>query len=247
MVRTTAHLRPPLLAGLGLVLVAAALHWAGASGGQIAAAAADPQAYVTAVGADEFVLVLATALGWLLLCWIALGALLVLGSAAPGLIGWLFHQSARLLLPATLRRFVSLALGVTLLTGTSVASAAPLAPMASITVTLDWPGPHEPARAAVPDWPPVPGTGPDVGEPPAQAPPASEQSPPPLAGGDYAVQPGDCLWDIAERALVQAGSPIDMAAVSTAVAAWWQANRGQIADPDLIFPGQILAVPNLLP
>jgi len=246
MVSITAHLRQPLLASSGLVFVAAVLHWAGASGGQIAAAAADPQAYVTAAGADEFVLVLATALGWLLLCWIVLGALLVLGSAAPGLIGWMFHQSARLLLPATLRRFVSLALGVTLLTGTSVASAAPPAPFTSITV-VDWPGPHEAASAAVPDWPPVPGTGADAGEPPAQSPPASDQSPPPLPAGDYAVQPGDCLWDIAERALVQAGSPVDTAAVATAVAAWWQANRGQVADPDLIFPGQILAVPYLLP
>ncbi len=219
-------LRRPAGIALGLLLSGLVLRFAGASRTQIGAAAADPQAYVTATGADEFVLVLATALGWILLCWITLGGILVLGSAAPGFIGWLFHLLARLLLPGTLRRFVSLALGVTLLTGTSVASAAPPSAAASISVTLDWPAPVAPS----PDWPPAPN-----GEPS------------PVDPGSYAVRPGDCLWDIAEHRLAQARAPIDEAAVAAAVAELWQLNRSQIDDPNLIFPGQVLAISIPLP
>ena len=224
---------------LALVLVAAVLRMAGATQAQISAAAADPQGYVTAAGADAFVLVLATALGWLLLCWVSLGAILVLGSAIPGLIGWLFGRLAELLLPATLRRFVTLALGLTLLAGTSVASAAPPATMSAISVTLDWPGDVGTSLASVPDWPPAP---------PTQSVPGSESSAPessgpPASPSSYVVRAGDCLWDIAERALVQANQPIDAPSVMSAVAAWWQANPAQIHDPDLIFPGQTLQAP----
>lgn len=217
---------------MGLALAGAVLRVAGATRAQIAAAVADPQAYVTATSADEFVLVLATAIGWVLLGWIALGGLLVLGSAAPGLVGWLFHQLARLLLPATLRRFVSLAMGVTLLTGTSVASAAPPATFAAISVSLEWPGPDAMTISPSPDWPPAP---------------VASGHPNPAGPAAYAVQPGECLWDIAERALAQAGSSTDAASVATAVARWWQLNRSQIDDPDLIFPGQVLTAPTSLP
>lgn len=238
---------------LGLLLVGVVLRLVGATRAQISAATADPQGYVTAAGADEFVLVLATAVGWLLLGWVALGAVLVLGSAAPGAIGWLFNRLARLLLPATLRRFVSLALGITLLSGTSVASAAPPATMASISVLVDWPAAA--ALGTVPDWPPAPTGEPSpVPEPipappatpepaPAEPNPSSSNSPDPATPVSYVVQPGDCLWDIAERALAQANQPIDAASIAAAVTTWWQANDAQIANPDLIFPGQILTIP----
>ncbi len=188
-------------------------------------------------------LALATAIGWLLLGWMALGAMLVLGSAAPGWLGWLFHQLARLLLPATLRRFVSLALGVTLLSGTTVASASPAAPMASISVTLDWPTEVDFAGASAPDWPvpvesaaqPAPTAGPTESQPPG-----THRSDGP---DTYLVQPGDCLWDIAELGLAQAGLPVDVASVASAVDQWWLANLAQIDDPDLIFPGQVLRAP----
>lgn len=253
---------------LGLLLAAVVLRVAGATKGQISAAAADPQGYVTAAGADELVLVLATAFGWLLLGWVILGAVLVLGSAAPGWLGWLFTGLARLLLPTTLRRFVSLALGITLLSGTSVASAAPPATMASISVTVDWPGAAEPSMGGVPDWPlgpsaqpgpvpevvPAPAAEPESTPAPVPAPPAdpepnprSPDNPGPARSGSYIVQPGDCLWDVAERALAQANQPIDVVSVAAAVTAWWQANSNQIQDPDLIFPGQVLTAPSPRP
>ncbi len=239
----------------GLLLVVLVLQLAGATQEQISAAAADPQGYVTAAGADEFVLVMATAIGWLLLGWITLGAVLVLGSAAPGVIGWLFTGLARALLPATLRRFVSLSLGIALLSGTSVASAAPPAPMASISVTVDWPGAAEPSSmGAIPDWPPRPGSQPGPVPEATPAPTAEPQPdahgsdrPPSVGLGSYLVQPGDCLWDIAERSLAQGDQPVDVVSVAAAVTAWWQANDNQIADPDLIFPGQVLTAPTLQP
>ena len=50
------------------------------------------------------------------------------------------------------------------------------------------------------------------------------------------VQPGDHLWSIAER--TSAGD----------VAAHWvalvEANRARLADPDLVLPGQVLALPD---
>jgi len=235
---------------LGLLAIAVVLRMAGASQAQISAAAADPQGYVTAAGADQFILVLATAIGWLLLGWVTLGTVLLLGSAAPGWLGWLFSYLARLLLPATLRRFVSLGLGITLLTGTSVASAAPPATMVAISVTLDWPGVSGSAAAAVPDWPPAPPASPDPGPDPPATPvpdsptaPAPSQQEPTSQPGSYLVQPGDCLWDIAERGLAHAGQPIDSGSIAAAVSAWWRANSDQIQDPDLIYPGQLLQAP----
>lgn len=216
---------------LGLVLVTVVLRIAGATREQIAAAAADPQGYVNAAGADEFVLAMATAIGWLVLAWVCLGAVLVLGSLVPGWIGWLFTLLARLLLPATLRRFVSLALGLAMLSGTSVASAAPTATMASISVVLDWPVAADAAIASVPDWPPVPNPSSNADQPSASS------------AGSYVIRSGDCLWDIAERWLAQAGRSVDVASVAAAVTQWWQTNDIQIVDPDLIFPGQVLQVP----
>lgn len=232
------------LAAVGLLLVALVLRVAGSTRGQIAAAAADPQGFVTAAGADQFVLAFATVLGWILLGWISLAAVLVLGSAVPGWCGWTFGQLARVLLPATLRRFVSLALGVAMLTGTSVASAAPPATMAAISITLDWPAAAASSQGAVPDWPGFPGPipGPSADEPSA-FPAGPDRSDGPEAPSSYVVQRGDCLWDIAERYLARAGQPVDAASVAAAVRAWWQANAAQIANPELIFPGQVLVAP----
>jgi uncharacterized YkwD family protein len=46
----------------------------------------------------------------------------------------------------------------------------------------------------------------------------------------YTVQPGDSLWKIAQKYKI--GWP-----------EIWQANRSKIADPDLIYPGQVLTIP----
>ncbi|WP_124343288.1 LysM peptidoglycan-binding domain-containing protein, partial [Cellulomonas algicola] len=59
--------------------------------------------------------------------------------------------------------------------------------------------------------------------------------------GSVVVQPGDTLWSIAARHL-PAGA--DDAAVAAAWPRWYAANVDVVgADPDLLLPGQVLAVP----
>jgi len=57
-----------------------------------------------------------------------------------------------------------------------------------------------------------------------------------LPGGDQAlviVQPGNSLWRIARRVY---GGGVEYVTI-------FQANRDQIRDPDLIYPGQIFVLP----
>lgn len=50
----------------------------------------------------------------------------------------------------------------------------------------------------------------------------------------YEVSVGNTLWDLAERFY---GNPFDWRRI-------WEANRETIANPDLIYPGQVILVPN---
>lgn len=54
------------------------------------------------------------------------------------------------------------------------------------------------------------------------------------------VRPGDCLWTIAADRL---GPGADSRAIAQAWPRWFGANRHLIADPDLIYPGQLLGAP----
>jgi uncharacterized protein (DUF2236 family) len=64
------------------------------------------------------------------------------------------------------------------------------------------------------------------------------------------VQPGDHLWSIAARTLTAAhrGNPPDEEAIA---AYWWQVvtlNRPRLPDPadiDLLYPGDVVALPPL--
>jgi nucleoid-associated protein YgaU len=126
------------------------------------------------------------------------------------------------LAPPTVRKLVHVAVSaglVTALTGTAMASAAPAVPSgthataAGNPINLDWPG--LPPRAT-------------VASPSGQA-------------RFVVVRPGDTLWTIAARHLASAA---DSESIAAAWPQWWQANRSVIGDdPDLIRPGQHLAVP----
>lgn len=68
---------------------------------------------------------------------------------------------------------------------------------------------------------------------PAPEPPAPQPPPPPPAPKQLTVAEGDCLWRLSSTHL---GDPH----------AWrrlFEANRGRIRNPDLIFPGQVLDLP----
>lgn len=65
-------------------------------------------------------------------------------------------------------------------------------------------------------------------------PEGDKQAAKPVAGGDkITVEPGNSLWRIARRTL---GSGVDYVMI-------FQANREQIRNPDLIYPGQVLVIP----
>jgi nucleoid-associated protein YgaU len=64
-----------------------------------------------------------------------------------------------------------------------------------------------------------------------------EVTPASIAAGRVVVQPGNNLWRLARAAY---GSGIRYTTI-------FQANRDQIRNPDLIFPGQVFTVPVLSP
>lgn len=69
--------------------------------------------------------------------------------------------------------------------------------------------------------------------------PVSQALPPP--GHVVTVQAGQTLWGIAAQWLTQQGQPTNNAAIATVVQAIAQAN--QLANPNLIYPGQQLTIP----
>jgi hypothetical protein len=90
----------------------------------------------------------------------------------------------------------------------------------------------------------------EVVPPSAPVLPTEHVSPPaaaPMAGAEWEVRPGDHLWSVAATVLHQAwGAP----ASDAEVAPYWQrlveANRAGLADPanpDLVYPGQVVVVP----
>ncbi|MEE8330445.1 MAG: LysM domain-containing protein [Acidimicrobiia bacterium] len=81
----------------------------------------------------------------------------------------------------------------------------------------------------------------------AQTPPTaktSESEPQPRATETYVVRPGDSLWAIACRHLQASGAPTTDAAIDRMWRTIYAANRQVVGeDPDLIYPGTQLTIP----
>ncbi len=78
-----------------------------------------------------------------------------------------------------------------------------------------------------------------TGPPASASPPTGTQTP--SAAGTVVVQAGDCLWNLAQE---HAGPTATHREVARLTAAWHAANRTTIGpDPDVLHPGQVLAVP----
>lgn len=107
--------------------------------------------------------------------------------------------------------------------------------------------PHKPASTPIPsptlaEPVPAPASAPVSQPPPRHVPrPAAAPAPAPApADSTYTVRAGDTLWSIARDHLASQATTGDVAAETTR---WIHSNRGIIADPDLIYPGQILQTP----
>jgi len=64
-----------------------------------------------------------------------------------------------------------------------------------------------------------------------------QQAPPPVVqpqSGEYLVVEGNTLWDLAQQFY---GNPFDWRRI-------WEANRDRVENPDLIYPGQVLLIPD---
>ncbi len=106
------------------------------------------------------------------------------------------------------------------------------------------PGSQEPTTVPGPTATTVPG-------PTATTPGPTATTPGPTAGrvttGTWTVAPGQCFWSIAEATLSRAWG---RAPTPTEIVPYWnrliEANRAELADPhnaDLVFPGQVFALP----
>lgn len=117
----------------------------------------------------------------------------------------------------------------------------------AVTSGTDAPGPDAYAAPAAGSHTPSPGAA-------ATTPGSETVAPEPSHGGStgpsstspanatYVVAPGDCLWTIARAH----GATTD-AEIAQAWPTWWEENREVIgADPDLIYPGQVLRIPSSL-
>jgi resuscitation-promoting factor RpfA len=204
---------------------------------------------------DRVVTALAGLLGWLCLCWLTGGALLVALGRLPGAAGLLCAALSDRLTPVVLRRAFEGLLGTALASGSLAAAlpagtwtAAPDMPSAVTWAARVTAGSATAAPAA---------TGTDQGSWPdldrvttvAQLPvtSGSEHGGPPLptansGRADVMVRRGDTLWAISRRVLGGSAKPAEVAA---AWPRWYAANRQVIGtDPDVLHPGQILQPPH---
>jgi nucleoid-associated protein YgaU len=213
---------------------------------------------------DALITLLGAVIAWVVFGYLALGAVLALLATLPGAAGAAFDAVSAHITPRAYRRVAQLALGLTVVAGPAIGTAAQAAPNDVTTsvsavasrVNLDRPG-DSPANVGArvdldrPDTPSDnggsrvdldrPGTG-GIGAKTAGA--ASDLLVRPTRDqGDhsYTVVRGDCLWDIA-KAHLPAGATDSQ--IDAEWHRWYAANRSIVGtNPDLILPGQVFTPP----
>jgi hypothetical protein len=150
-------------------------------------ALADPQGWVDQVGPDVAAVVACSLACWAMLLWVTVGLLLVASSAAPGAIGCVADAFAGRLVPAAVRRAVTVALGIsvgTVAVGSAAAADSTPARITHLTrpaIALSGSQDHWPlgAASAPPgvDWPldPAPAESPQNRGTPSTTPSAGQK------------------------------------------------------------------------
>jgi len=185
-------------------------------------------------------------LAWVLAAWLLLTVAVTAGGHLPGLAGRALAALSRRIAPATVRKAVEVALGLTVAVGVlgaspAAASPGPVAgPAAPAGVSLDWAAPT-PQSAPGLDWA---ATSEAPKAPAAQDLDWAARAAAAESSDAVVVQPGDSLWELAEQDLAARGESTTDAAVAQAWPSWWAANRDAVGDdPDLLQPGTRLSPP----
>lgn len=251
MVHGTLRGAAPAAAALAALLATAPQPSAALADLAGAAAGSDPTGPLVAV---------VSLAAWALAAWLALVAVVVLLSRIPGLLGRTARAVGRRVAPATVRRAVEAALGLTIAVGTLAPTAALAAPVlgparlpavssSEPAWDLDWPSStgQPPTGAARPRTaaPSSPGSSSAVtpadrpADPTRASAPAPSLVPRPVvraspvapAAAVVVVRPGDTLWSIAAGALRRAGTPAPTdRQIAEAWPRWWAANRDAVGD-----------------
>jgi nucleoid-associated protein YgaU len=174
-------------------------------------------------GLDEALSDVAMTVGALCVAWVVLAVAAALLAALPGSVGRSAQALARAITPALVHRAIALALG-TALSAATVPQAPANAALTAGTATTTAPA----------GWPDLP-----LLDRPASPTPTPHPAPPRAPA--VIVQSGDCLWSIAAKGLPADASD---AQIDDEWRRWYAANRAVVgADPDLIYPGQVLTAP----
>lgn len=197
-------------------------------------ALANPQRYVDELGADRLAVLVIGMLLWAATMWLSAAALAALATAIPGAVGRLASAVADLITPQLLRNAAALAIGLGVATSSSVYAAG--SQSAAATPTHSSAAATGGTGAVAATVPPEASNDPDI-----DWPSSTEESTATTEPSTVTVHVGDCLWDLAAKYLDPAAS---MSEVATAVVAWWRTNQAVIGDdPNLLYPGQELVVP----
>lgn len=203
---------------------------------------AHPHTWVAEVGADAALTELASAALWFAAAWLAMGLLVVAGTALPGCGGHLARRVSRLVLPAAVYRLTVGVAGIGIALAPTVAEAAAVepavgAPAAASTVSAASSAATSVTTPAAKPPPPVWPTD-TTRAAPKPGPTARQRSP----TASVVVQRGDSLWSISREHLPAAASA---ARIVGTWPRWYAANRRTIgSDPDLLLPGQVLHAPS---
>jgi len=149
-------------------MLAGLLAWTGPESADLRAAAADPQLWLARGGPDAAAIMVMGLLCWTMLVWVGSGLLLTAGAAVPGAAGQVADALATRLVPAVVRRAITVALGVSVGTAAAAGTAAadvtpPAGPQATKPTVAAGRDPGLRQRSPTPkspgvDWPlePVP-------------------------------------------------------------------------------------------